>query len=340
VTTIAEVPAVVSLFENGVSGFTELLPFVSLTPDQEDAGSCLFMATTGMAEWWLRKLNPKMDRSPDGETDLSERYLMNISELHEDSSVKNALTDAIYNFNDNGYMAALNSEYRYSKGWAKWEEGEYVRSKKSDPEAEYSTLINWVDETPKRLNLVSLPVFDRRLLFVESTGNRWAVNVMPESIIETVKKMLIENRAPVTIIYNHYLYWHAVNIVGFDDDVSTRGCKFTNGFPEHLKKEALESRKKADKTADPEKKGKLLARAQRLEKEALSIEEAQKREGGCKPQGVFYVRDSIYSDKSEPLYDYDLKLSGEETPYSKRVIQREYQWLTRFGNHAYQIYVK
>src|SRR4051812_43128067 len=35
---------------NKLGGFNELIPYVLASPDQEDAGSCLYMAITGLAE--------------------------------------------------------------------------------------------------------------------------------------------------------------------------------------------------------------------------------------------------------------------------------------------------
>ena len=63
-----------------LQGFNELVPYVLPSPQQEDAGSCLYMSLTGIAEWWLARLNPAVSRRPNGPLDLSERHLINISE--------------------------------------------------------------------------------------------------------------------------------------------------------------------------------------------------------------------------------------------------------------------
>src|SRR5882757_3667023 len=60
-------------------GYSELLPFSLLAPDQEEAGSCLYMTLTGVAEFYLARQNPRLSRAPDGPLDLSERHLMNIA---------------------------------------------------------------------------------------------------------------------------------------------------------------------------------------------------------------------------------------------------------------------
>ena len=87
-----------------LGGFDKLVPFVLPSPNQEGAGSCLYMATTGVAEWWLARLNPTLSRAPDGPLDLSERHLMNLAggrgnEQEDKADLPNWRTDSIYLFN-------------------------------------------------------------------------------------------------------------------------------------------------------------------------------------------------------------------------------------------------
>lgn len=323
VLTPAEVPDFSKRELRGAGSFTDLIPYILPSPNQQDAGSCLYMATTGMAEWWKAKLAGNVQPKSESEFDLSERYLMNIAGDENTDLIKNALTDTILAFNGNGSRAILNRDYPFTMGWMIESAKGYVKAPANAPNASYTTSYNWINELATiHAQPVSLPFFSRNIIFVDPAQDRWNVNVAPADIVNQVKTLLQKNKAPVTIIYNHYLYWHAVNIVGFDDNASTEGCKFTSGFPAYAREQA--------KTADPQK-------ALRWEKYAASVESATASEGGCKEKGVFYVRDSLYTDENGEVYDYDRTQTGDEENYTKKVIQREYQWLKRFSNHLYQI---
>jgi hypothetical protein len=90
---------------------------------------------------------------------------------------------------------------------------------------------------------------------------------------------------------------------------------------------------------EPKEKERLLVRGARLKRvsEKLTQSAEADPEHGCNAQGVFYVRDSIYTDPSQPLYDYDLSQAGEETHLGYPVILREYAWLKHVSNHITQI---
>ena len=62
--------------------------------------------------------------------------------------------------------------------------------------------------------------------------------------------------------------------------------------------------------------------------------------GGCTDMGIFYVRDSIYPGGAEELtYNYGGPHPYSEK-YSKRIIERTYNWVKFLSNHAYAIYRK
>jgi hypothetical protein len=68
------------------------------------------------------------------------------------------------------------------------------------------------------------------------------------------------------------------------------------------------------------------------------IEDHMEDLGGCTDTGVFYVRDSIYEgEDEESTYNY-----GGPYPftakYSKRIIERSYNWVKFLANHAYTIH--
>ena len=290
---------------------TSLIPYTLPSPNQDEAGTCLFMATTGAAEILLNRLN-KQTYQPelmDGRTDLSERFLMNASSRH---SLTNWRTDTVELYNREG-GALLNQTYRYTKGWFKYRNQRTVAAKPGDANAEYGTQFNWVDHYSKSLQkqLVPMPTLSRRLLFVDPDHNQWNVGIMNDRVVDKIKDTLSSRKEPVILIYNHHGYWHAVVIVGYDDEAPSNGCPFVDTFVSTMENENPEA--------------------------AQKVKKAMKRQGGCDSRGVFYVRDSIYTGTTEPQYDYDLGQRGDERPYSKRLITLSYSWAKYLGNHAFAI---
>jgi hypothetical protein len=334
-----ETPALVKSVDQ-LGGFSELVPYALSSPDQQDAGSCLYMSLTGIAEWWLARLHPQISRAPDGPIDLSERYLMNLAGFEEaDNGVKNWKTDSVYLFNKSP-GGVLNSEYRFTKAWVKSANSGFERAPANAPGAEYTTSVNWIDESSNvAKDYVALPRFEREVLYADPASNQWNVGLLDQHMIDRVKQKLQERKAPVHVIYNHFGYWHAVFIVGFDDAADNGHCAFVERFRSYMKEQPLKLREQARETNDASERSSLEARALKFDETSRKLETAYARQGGCHPKGVFYVRDSIYSDPSEPLYDYDPSQKGEETPYSKRIILREYDWLRYMANHVTQIYV-
>jgi hypothetical protein len=115
------------------------------------------------------------------------------------------------------------------------------------------------------------------------------------------------------VVYNHYLYWHASMIVGYDDTVPTAGCPLVNSMRSHFISEGYTSY-------------------------ANKIDAHKEEIGECTDMGIFYVRDSIYDGgDEEPVYHY-----GGPYPYSakysKRIVERTYNWVKFLANHVYVIY--
>lgn len=330
------------------SRFDELLPYVMPSPDQEDAGSCLYMALTGIAEWWLAKLHPGQSRQSDGPLDLSERYLMNLAGMDEDDAgLANWKTDSIFLFNRAGKRALLNSKYRYTKGWYLGESysDKIAPSREGVPGAEYGTIFNWIDQRPApELSQVepqasagwaNLPSFDRHILFADGSGNQWNVGVAPENIVDKVKTTLRMWHAPVLVIYNHNSYWHAVYVVGYDDEADNGQCAYTERFRSRILERARELDQKAREATDPKVKAAYEIRAKRAFEAKDKIERAYASKGGCSSgKGVFYIRDSIYPDAGGPLYHYDPARRSADRPYAKKIVTKEYDWLRYFANHV------
>lgn len=322
-------------FDGGMNHF---LPYMMPTPDQENAGSCLFMSHTSAAEVLV---NRERDNNGLGNLDLSERYFMNLSKADIGADlISDWKTDTIYRLNKTGKMYT-NAVYPYIKDWYKTgENGLRVFANENDQGAYYGVRANWVialDDLQKRPS-VKLPKFKRDVLFKDPKGNRWNVATAPHDIVERVKNALDKKTGPVIVIYNHTGFWHAVMVGGYNDTITNHGCPFVSEFPNRMNTRAGQIRDEADQATDPEAKRKLLSKARLFEKRATQVEKSYNKAGGCSQRGVFYVRDSIYPTESMPLYDYDPKRSGEEKHLNAPVILREYDWLRHLSNHVIHIY--
>ena len=299
------------------------------------------MTMTGMAEWWLSFLNPYESNHSNGPLDLSERYLMNIAGLEEDSNgVKNWKTDSIFLFNSKGY-SVLNSHYPFAKGWYKSGENGYIQVKENEEGASYGTSYNWVKNLDSITGgRVDLPEFDREIIFEDPASNKWNVAVTPEGIVEKVKNALTENKAPVMVMYNHYGYWHVHYIVGFDDDGDKKGCTFTKGMIPFMAKKAKKYSSQAEQETDSEKKEKLVNRAERYTYLSSKLQGSYDGAGNCKGRGIFYVRDSLYGDMQGQMYDFGTPSEDDDAPYTKSIIKLEYEYLRVLSNHIVQIFPK
>jgi hypothetical protein len=323
-------------------GFSELLEYVVRSPHQEEGGTCLYMSLTGAAEFLMAQRNPALSRAPEGPLDLSERYFINTAGAPENEGfLTNWKTDSIEILNKLGYLPT-NAGYRFTKGWAaKNMSGEYVHAQPADAGAFYDARFNWLDQRhlADLSTLTPLPRFAREVLFADPSGDQWNTAVMPPDIVSRIKAALHSRRAPVHVIYNHYGYWHAVDILGYDDETDSRDCNFTRKFIVHMEAKGLELRKRAAEAVEPGERQKLIRQAEKAERIFRRTANAI-NDGGCAGKGMFYVRDSIYTDHGGPVYDYDLTQTGDEYPYSRPIVLHEYEWVKYMANHATQIYLQ
>lgn len=317
-------------------GFNKLVPYVMPSPNQGNAGSCLFMSHTSAVEWWVNKLN-----SNGKNIKLSERYMMNLSKAGiGDDIVKNWRTDTVYRLNKLGVHYS-NESFRFTKNWYRsLANSQRVAARAQAQGAFYSELYNWVIE----YNLLgepefTLPKFERDVIFADPASNQWNVNIAPKDIVERVKKALVKKEAPVLVMYNHMGFWHVSTVYGFNDHASTKGCPFVSSFGPYMKSRAQELREQASQTIDPRERRSLMKKAETFEQRGTMVEKSFDQNGGCAEKGIFYVRDSLYPDETMPIYDYDLERSGEEEHLNLPLISREYAWLERLANHVIQIYV-
>ncbi len=294
---------------NGASKMDELNQFVLPSPDQQDAGSCLYMASTGALEVLLNKDPRTRDLKSEGRSDISERFLMNIS-ARADS--KSWLTDAILEFNQFG--AVRNNDYRYTKGWLKESGGASVPSSRGSEGAIYSTRYNWLDDLNSTVEAkaIDVPTIRRNIIYQDPSANQWNTGIMRPSDIDKIKNHLRTKKTPVIFVYNHYGYWHAVAIVGFDDSKSHGECPFAKSYIQQMRNSPRQL-------------------------EYIQKVESSMAQNGCSTKGVFYVRDSIYRGDARNLYDYDPTSDEDDAPYSKALVEHEYEWALYLGNHAYSV---
>jgi len=309
---------------------TTLLPLITASPNQRDAGSCLYMAMTGAAEIALAHSHPELANSHDGDIDLSERFTMNAGDTHS-SEIANWRTDSFLVFN-HARGALLNRDYRFRMGWYLDDDSDgsnssgYPKPATADtPDAQYGCYYNWISELgPEHSNkLVKLPTFDRRVLFEPDNSDIWSTGHYNDDTVATIKTQLRVHRRPVLAIYNHFGYWHAVLIVGYDEERPV-----DSSFIERFCEKMLE---KAD-NYEAEGTEASLARAKRYRGYVAAVRTNQV-EAGSETGGCFFVRDSIYEDADAVLYDYDLDGEGDETPYARCVIERSMSWLKHLTNH-------
>ena len=297
---------------------TSLIDYVLASPNQFDAGSCLFMTTTGAVELLMHQHTDLDAVEYNGDTDLSERFLMSAYQDVPSSTLRYWLTDTVYTYNHFG-GSMLNRDYPFTAGYVReTSSGNLVPCEPGDDGAYYSCSYNWFDKRPDGWEdmLVETPKVERTVAFTDpsrSSSAQWNVGLMDDEDVEKIKYMLRTRRAPVVVIYNHYLYWHADIIVGYDDTVSTGGCPMVESSMDHF---------------DSEGAG---GYTQKIEAHMEDI-------GPCTTEGVFYVRDSIYDGGSEEVtYEYS---PGFSEKYSKRIVERSYNWVKYLGNHAYSIHRK
>lgn len=232
---------------------TTLLKYVIPAPNQEDAGSCHYMASTGAMEILLNQEKDRdglgVDKRLNGSTDLSEAYLMNIPESNGD---KITGLRKILGFNNADGRGLSNSRFPF------WNSANGNKARD-----------NWNREVVHEADISTPEVMIHNIYGGSSIsdGSKWDVAVFSDREIEAVKEELRKDR-PVLVTYNHFGYWHVVVIAGFDDTIS-QGCSWVTQFIEN----------KGSGTSFP--------------KYQAAVKEALEANGGCRTTGVFYVRDSL-----------------------------------------------
>jgi hypothetical protein len=178
-----------------------------------------------------------------------------------------------------------------------------------------------------------MPIFRREVIFADLEKNPWNVGIAPRGTWKKVRDALATQKAPVLVIYNHKMVWHTVFIVGFNDNQDNRNCSFTKESQQFLNSETQRLAKELKNAKTRESRDAAKTKLQNTTEAQQKLKNAVAEGGGCSSsQGVFYVRDSWEDNPGGPLYNYDLSTSGEEKPYSKAVVFREYDWLDYFAS--------
>lgn len=298
----------------------DLVPYVLASPNQMDAGSCLFMSNTGAMEILMNQHTPLDQVSYGGTTDLSERYLMAAYNHVKTTVLPYFLTDLVFVYETLG-GSLLNADYPFCAGYVKDNSSGSVSIAQPTDEGAYLSLYyNWFDMMPSdwQSMLVSTPSADRTAIFVDpkrDKNSQWRVALFDDDVVERIKYELRTKNAPVIVIYNHYLYWHANIVVGYDDTLDSNGCPMVEDMVGYFKEKGAGSY-------------------------ASAVEAHMAQHGGCSQHGVFYVRDSIYDGGAEePMYDYSTsEVSVQPYKYSRRITKLSYNWAKYLGNHAYSMH--
>ena len=322
---------------------TTLIPHILPSPDQQNAGSCLYMALTGIGEMALSILNSKESNFPSRvklshriklseKVNLSERYTMNLGQkyLHQ---IPNWRTDMIDIFNINK-GSCTNENYRYTMGWyfpdntdATGPNGSPKPALAQAEGARKGTYYNWVTEPGfTSLPKISMPLFKRTVLFQTQDQSPFATGLHKRNMVEKVKNWLYTKNRPLLVIYNHFGYWHGVVITGFDDNRTSTGW-FSEKFINYMEQRASFY----DTYGETEK-------AAKYRKWVSDVVKNRDKTGGTSTgKGVFFVRDSIYPDPEGEKYNYVVNQTGEESALALPYIEHDYTWLMHLVNHIVAI---
>lgn len=178
------------------SSYTELIDYVQEAPDQGEANTCLFMATTGAVELLANKFHGIKNPKPMGRFDLAESYTM---------FAKSPETKSFF---ENPALAYQSGEAVHHNSWPfeAWVEND-INNSVWQKHPNFSKL-------PK----IKVPAVDTEELFMY--GNKWSTYVLDQSHIEKIKEALIKYQSPILVNYNDQGYWHVILIVGYDDKLA------------------------------------------------------------------------------------------------------------------------
>jgi hypothetical protein len=175
-------------------------------PYQYDAGSCLFMTATGIAEWLYRRATGRV-------LDLSERYTISAYNLHKEALQRaipgfRLYTDLPLVYKHVGHYV-LDSSLKFTTEWVG---------------RKFSARVNWNVVSDTALPRSQTRVFERMrrdvLFSAETRSNpQLKYGIMRDADIEAIKDALRIRQSPVLLTYHPPTasWWHANMIVGYDE---------------------------------------------------------------------------------------------------------------------------
>lgn len=176
-------------------------------PYQYDAGSCLFMTATGIAEWLYRRATGRV-------LDLSERYTISVYNLHKEALQRaipdfRLYTDLPLVYKHVGHYV-LDSSLKFTTTWVG---------------RKFSARVNWNIVAETALPRSQTRVFERMrrdVLFSAATRSnpQLQYGIMQDADIEAIKQALRSRQSPVLLTYHPPTasWWHANMIVGYDEE--------------------------------------------------------------------------------------------------------------------------
>jgi hypothetical protein len=168
------------------------------SPDQLGAGSCLYMAATGITEFMLAQSRGITSPQVGGPTDISEQCTINLS---KQIGLRNPYTDAPMLLSQGGYLLDGQMPFRA-----------YASS-------------SWMNEGTVAMNGAQKPP-DMRKHVLFDTGGEGSQNTygrMTPEHLDRIKQFLRTNESPVLFVYKPPTanWWHANMITGYDDRTKT-----------------------------------------------------------------------------------------------------------------------
>ena len=108
-------PVFANSIEVNPSSDKDLMEYVMASPNQFDAGTCLFMSSTGAMEILMNQHRDMSQVDYMGDTDLSERFLMNASDYVPREDLDYTITDVTETYNYFG-GSLLSRDYPFTAG--------------------------------------------------------------------------------------------------------------------------------------------------------------------------------------------------------------------------------
>ncbi|HXH32673.1 MAG TPA: hypothetical protein VNJ01_17880 [Bacteriovoracaceae bacterium] len=187
----------------------ELVDYVIQAPDQGEAGTCLYISSTGSMEILLNKKYGLKNQRLGDRFDLSEMYL----NFQKDwTKTEHRTVDAVLKFNWRKAIHESTLPYNYNEDEV-WDKPPGFAS----------------------LSKMTVPQVATTRLFVKGK-DKWSTNVLVTSDVEKIKQALWDHKSPVLVNYNDDGFWHSINIVGYDDrvdgtcyEVTQKECQKTKG---------------------------------------------------------------------------------------------------------------